>query len=476
MARKPLNFDPPGEASAADAYDSVGSMSADCSVIEFVPRLWPGDHAIPWHMADWGEVIARVLVERIRAMNDSSVQHYKTDTTIAGIVWILKHRPQTRFVVITYDDTRAHSLGERIKSAAGRAGVGAVHGTASKTEWQNAQGGGCRVISQGQSAEGYALDVLVVDDPIKDFAMADNPDQRRAINEMIAFYTLRVSVSSSIVEGGAVLIIASRFHPDDPIGVRMNAKGTTWEHAHHPAILDFGTDHETAWAPDVMSIEGIRQARAEAAEVDPTERAFFARFMGSPKVIGDTRFGPATYYYQVPTTWGFRFGVGVDLAYSSKRTADWCSIITIQMFGDMVYLIDAKRFRKDRFEDVFSAMMSASNDRGFCPVYSYTSGPEIGLLRLAYERGCPIVSMQARYPKFIRAERTMKRWNDHKILLPHDVPWSKAMTARIEQFTGNEQDCDDEVDALVSVCDGMYGGTVGQGGFRAFGTRAVPTR
>jgi hypothetical protein len=340
----------------------------------------------------------------------------------------------------------------------------------------NAQGGGCRVISQGQSAEGYALDVLVVDDPIKDFTMGDNPDQRRAINEMIAHYTLRVSVSSSIVEGGAVLIIASRFHPDDPIGARLNAKATTWEHAHHPAIVDFGTDHETAWAPEVMSLEGIRQARIEAAETDPTERAFFARFMGSPKVIGDTRFGPATYYYQVPTTWGFRFGVGVDLAYSSKRTADWCSIIAIQMFGDMVYVLDAKRFRKDKFEDVFSAMMAASNERGGCPVFSYTSGPEIGLLRIATERGLNIASMHARYPKFIRAERTMKRWNDHKILLPHAAPWSKAMAARIEQFAGNEQDCDDEVDALVSVCDGMYGGTVGQGGFRAFGTRAVPTR
>ena len=85
------------------------------------------------------------------------------------------------------------------------------------------------------------------------------------------------------------------------------------------------------------------------------------------------------------------------------------------------------------------------------------------MVRVLRERGVPIAPMRARYNKLVRAERTIKRWNDGNIPVPEDhaVPWVKGFVHRLSCFRGHESDRDDdEVDALVSACDGAMGGAV----------------
>ena len=67
-----------------------------------------------------------------------------------------------------------------------------------------------------------------------------------------------------------------------------------------------------------------------------------------------------------------------------------------------------------------------------------------------------------------RSQRTIAKWNAGDILVPQNEPWARGFIARAALFTGNDGDEDDEIDALVSVCDAMLGlvdvrgpGTVG---------------
>jgi predicted phage terminase large subunit-like protein len=95
---------------------------------------------------------------------------------------------------------------------------------------------------------------------------------------------------------------------------------------------------------------------------------------------------------------------------------------------------------------------------GRAPLWSYQSGPEVGLSRLLIERGVPVGVMHARYNKLVRAQKTIRRWNDGDVLLPKSAPWLKGFVQRVSMFRGHEKDRDDEIDAIVSLCDATLGG------------------
>ena len=70
----------------------------------------------------------------------------------------------------------------------------------------------------------------------------------------------------------------------------------------------------------------------------------------------------------------------------------------------------------------------------------------------------PVGIMPARYNKLVRAQKTIRRWNDGDIAVPANAPWASGFLHRVSLFRGHERDRDDEVDALVSVADAMLGG------------------
>lgn len=81
--------------------------------------------------------------------------------------------------------------------------------------------------------------------------------------------------------------------------------------------------------------------------------------------------------------------------------------------------------------------------------------------------------MQAKANKLWRSTRTIARWNAGDILLPANAPWVTGFVKRMKEYSGNERsDDDDEIDALVSVCDAMLGFD-GQGAPAACGTRRI---
>jgi predicted phage terminase large subunit-like protein len=262
---------------------------------------------------------------------------------------------------------------------------------------------------------------------------------------------------------GAVLGVMSRFHPDDPIGRRIQRRAVDWVYVHRPAIIDEDLPTERAFAPDVWDLPALRAMRAEMREKDPTERFWWAQLMGEPRPMGSDLFGPATYYTALPTWVGFRRGFGVDMAYTATDGADWFARVVGRMYGPKLYLTDVTRHKIDAHL-IESTCKADMNKHGRAPFFSYMSGPEIGMAKVLIERGVPIARMHARYNKLVRAQRTVKRWNDGSILVPSDGLWVPGFLHRMSIFRGHEHDTDDdEIDALVSLADGCMGGMVAGG-------------
>lgn len=407
-------------------------------------------------MSDWTKLIERSAAEKVRALCSLPIRHYKTETTITGIVWLLLQDPTLRIIYLTHSHEAAQSRGKRIRQQAKAAGVGAVEkGWDTIAEWRNTHGGGVVVMSADQSKLGYDCHVLIFDDPI-DERGAEDPKKREEVDATIAHYTARCMRRG---KPGPVLGVASRWHPDDPIGRRLQRTAVSWEYVHHPAILDEGLDSERAFAPEVWPLDALKQMRAEWAEKDPTERGWHAQLMGNPKPMGSDLFGPATYFTELPS-WGYRKAMGADFAYTSTDGADWFARCVGRMYGPKMYLLDVTRHKIDAHL-IQSTLQADINKHGRTQIFSYMSGPEVGFARVLQERGIPIAHIPARYNKLVRAQRTIKRWNDGGILVPSTGLWVPGFLHRLSCFRGHEHDTDDdEIDALVSMCDGMMGAGV----------------
>ena len=149
----------------------------------------------------------------------------------------------------------------------------------------------------------------------------------------------------------------------------------------------------------------------------------------------------------------------MDFAYTDAPGSDFFAAVTGRIYGRKLYILDVQRHRLDAtlLESTCKAII---NKYGRAPMWSYQSGPEVGLSRLLIERGVPIVPIHARYNKLVRAQKTIGRWNAGEILVPerHAAPWVPGFLHRLSLFRGHEKDRDDEVDAVVSVADAILGG------------------
>ena len=430
------------------------------ALVDFVPAV--SDHfAAPHHLIDWCHMLEGCLHGGVRGLNAVTIRHHKTWTTIHGIAWVLMHDPTYRWILMCADHERATELGKMTRrlceSVAHMSGVkmGPARGDNIILDWKNEHGGGVVCMSAEQSKLGRDVDGLVVDDALTEQTEAD-PVVRDEIDNAIAHYTARAGRPT---RRGSVLIVMSPWNLDDPIARRRARKAADWKYVHSPAIIDLGLPTERAFAPDIMTLEEIKQRRAELREVDPSERVFWAQFMCQPRPPDTGGFGQPALYTDLPSHPGFRYGIGVDLAYTPGG-GDFFACVVVKQYGSLYYVVDCVRERAD-INVLENIIRNRWTSYGRCPIFSYVSGPEKGVIRAFADKGIPINPMPARYDKGTRAQKTKDRWNAGKIVWPHHAPWAPAAISRFRQFTGNPKARDDdEIDALVSVCDGMGGSDV----------------
>ena len=448
------------------APEETLSELAQLSLMDLIPRLTP-HHRAPTHLRQWCELIEASSENAVRGLCSVPIRHFKTETTVHGIVWLLLRHPTWRIVFMTHSAEAANKWGKRIRQIAEATEIGPTKNWSTIAEWRNDAGGGVVVMSADQSKIGYDCDALIVDDPLDEHG-ADDPKVREAVDEAISLYTARTMKGG---KRGPVLVVASRFHPDDVIGRRVLRTAVDWIYVHNAALIDEGLPTERAFAPDVWPVPELLRVRAELREQDPNERTWWAQFQNDPKPIGSDLFRGATTYPRIPD-YSYRIAYGADLAFTSGASSDWFAMVAAKILPTGTYLLEVVRHKLDAHQ-IESTMKRIQDIHGPGPIYSYMSGPEKGMISLLRERGLFLQPLPARYNKLVRAQRTVKRWNDGAIHVPefgHAHPWVNGFLHRVSCFRGNDHDeGDDEVDALVSLCDGALGGAGAGAGPRVLG-------
>lgn len=449
---------------------------ADLSLIDLVPALRP-EWRRPFHLAQWCAAIESSILGGKRCIDSEPFQHHKSTTTMVGVVWILLRRPQTRIILLTHSHEKAQAMGKDLRDLAKTAGIQVPRGFDTITDWRTEQGGGVVVMSAQQSRLGYACDLLLVDDPLDETEYMIS-EVRDRVDATIAHYTARCASHLN-----SVLIVASRWHPDDPIGRRIARKEVDWIYIHHAGIENFTAcpddcphwntecaEHrpdERAFAPEVMDLAAHHAMRREWAEVDPSLRIWWAQIQNEPLPDAQGFFeGETPMAGEAPQ--GSPVIWGVDAAFSQGKKTDFFAAVGGVDLGIVTGVFRVIRHQRGLVQAV-ATLVRLRDEFAEARFVTYSSGPENGVYDAIYETcGICVEKMPARWNKAVRAQKATKAWKDRKIQVRMGQPWTGPYLAEVHAFDGSEGGVDDQVDATVSMHDAMMIGRPQEGWGESF--------
>ena len=206
------------------------------------------------------DLIDRRLVELSSTPDDRLVlsmppQEGKSDRCSSWFpLWLLTRNPYLRIGIASYGADIARRWGRRIRDtikAHPELGLTLKRDAASAAEWHLSNGvGGVFTVGVGGAMTGRPVDILIMDDLIKNREAADSPTQREAA------WDFWVSTAQTrLAPGAPVLLVMTRWHEDDIAGRLLHPdpemsgeEGHTWEYLNIPAQAE-GEDDPLGRAP-----------------------------------------------------------------------------------------------------------------------------------------------------------------------------------------------------------------------------------
>ena len=347
--------------------------------------------------------------------------------------------PKKHFVYATYNQNRANEVANDVWDLAEQVGL---RPTKAKTQWRIFNGAEIKFTSIGGSLTGYPIDGgIIIDDPIKDMADALSATKRKkAISWLDSVVNVRVHPNAWVI------VMATRWHPNDLSGYAINSLG--WEYVNLKAICTSPESDPMGRKLD----EVLWPEKRPLSFLEPIKRAnafiWASLYQGEPRPQGNTVFREPTYYDTLPTS-GYRIVWGVDLAYTAKTSADFSVAICCYVAGESLYVVDVYRHQVEAPQ--FAAVLTNAQTARPGPLLWIGAGPELGVAQQIRRQIPQLLFRAATTDKFVRASPVSEAWNLGKVLVPRSAPWLDELLGEIASFTGVSDAHDDQVDAIASA-------------------------
>ena len=143
-------------------------------------------------------------------------------------------------------------------------------------EWGTTDGGNYYAVGVGGSLTGHGADLAIIDDPVKDREEAESPVVRQRVKDWY-----KSVLYTRLSPNGAIILVMTRWHPDDLAGWILAQGDEEWDVLELPAINEAG---EAMW-PERFPIERLEQIRATIGH-----REFAALYQQRPVMRGGNIF------------------------------------------------------------------------------------------------------------------------------------------------------------------------------------------
>lgn len=194
--------------------------------------------------------------------------------------------------------------------------------------------GGMLALGVGGSPIGRGADLLLVDDPIKSWEMAQNPEQRRKVNET----WWQGTMSSRLEPGATVIVICSRWHEDDLSGFLQREYPGEWTELRISALCDDPAhdvleraEGESFW-PERWPAELLHRRQREVSS-----KVWLAQYQQRPTTDDGDDFPTAKLHFIAPTD-------------PRLDDVDWCrgwDLASTEGAGDYTAGVKIGRYRSD---------------------------------------------------------------------------------------------------------------------------------
>lgn len=434
-------------------------------LVELIPRLKPGTRP-PLHLQPLtDELDTCVAPHEGQRFFWFSVppRHWKTTTLKNAIVKHLLRWPDESVAYCSHTQKFANKQSREIRKLILKSGVDLSDETNRQDEWDLAEGeGGLVARGVGGDLTGRGFRLIIVDDPVKSTAKAYSATERDNLWEW-----LENDVITRLAPDGCLILVHTRWHPDDPIGrARKVANDNSgegesddepiaWRGVNLKALTeDPETGEEHALLPDQWPATKLRPIR----KANP--HRFAALYQGEPILKGAAVFHDPCFYDddELPRQ-GYRVGYGVDLAYSEAgaRRADYSVIIRVYAVPTRdeegkpcfkFYVVDVVRKQVDA--PSFLLTLRARHAELPGKMLWIASGTEKGTAQFIRRR-VPLRIKNASQDKYQRALPVSEAWNLGRVLVPRKATWLAEFLDEITSFTGVKDAHDDMVDALAAA-------------------------
>lgn len=422
---------------ALERQEREREQRARRSLMAFIPHVSKA-YRSPTHLGPYVDMLERARTSRVRGVVSTPPRHGKSETSLHYCVQSLLVDPTDTIAYVTYGADFSQQQGYKAAVIAERAGL--KLSTKKAAFWQTSAGGYIDWNSIGGQLTGKGFKKLLVDDPVKDREEADSATWRDKTWNWFTDTAL-----TRVEPGGSVIVIQTRWHPDDLAG-RIIASGG-WERINLRAIDD---DGKALW-PERWPVEALEEHRAEPYK-------WASLYQGEPRPRGAAVFKEPTFVDELPTS-GYRVSIGADFAYTSKTYADYS--VAVVLLAREEYEIGRGNVTRYYVADIVRRQVEAPLFRSTLvelrakwpgsTVTAYIGGTEKGVVDFLRSDGLRIDALPALTDKFARAQPFAAAWNSGDVRIPRKAAWVNALVDELASFTGVNDRHDDQVDALAGA-------------------------
>jgi len=259
-------------------------------------------------------------------------------------IWALMHNPDLEVVIVSYSDELAQSHSRearRIIAEHGEMlGIKLAQDARAVGRWQvEGHRGGLLASGINSGLTGHGGDLIVIDDPVKDASEADSSAHRHRIEN-----EYRATIATRCHPGGSILLVMTRWHPDDLAGVLLRNEPEVWTHTNIPAVAETGIPDALNRPPGVAmtSALGFTAEHYAAARRTSGERAWYSLYEGvpaSPEGGLIKREWIDSWRLPVAPPGPWRTVIGVDP--SDSGSGDACGLIAASSYPDGTVVLTA---------------------------------------------------------------------------------------------------------------------------------------
>ncbi len=355
--------------------EHLQKMASPAHLAAYVTRHLPPD--AQWRPFDHLLHINDKLVEAFTDEEETflniavTVRHGKSFLiSIFAVVWYLGMYPDRQVVIVSYSEDKVKEWGEATKNIMQEFGLELFGlqvdtANASKTSWSlKGHKGGVRAVGIGGALTGRAIDLGIIDDPVKN---AEEANSEAARSAMWDWYT--TTFRTRLMPGGTVVLTMARWHEDDLTGKikeNLSDESDPWQFIEMPALAEApkppeGVEDADEWRANWRDWMGRADGQELWPEVWPKKRllkimnsvggensaTWLGLYQQNPTPPEGGMFKVANWRYIESRPANLQLARYWDLA-ATKGGGDWSVGVLVGLSPDgVVYVADVVRVQED---------------------------------------------------------------------------------------------------------------------------------